>query len=383
MRVIPMSQIRARQGSRRGAVLVMVALLLTVLLGIGAFAVDLSQVMAHRSELQRAADAAALAGAVRLTTTSFDAADNDAVTYSVLNPIMGGTDSIAVDYGSWNGSSFSERGADAHDTDAIKVTLFSTSPSIFAQVLGVGSTSVQAEATAWASPNVELTDCVKPFAIPFQALTGTIDQNRGLGVSGNPNRDTLTQRDLFEVRSNPTLLKFCLKEGEVCDTSDTLGRGGHPSSFLVVDLGGGSTAVQANIKTCVMTGNPAQRRLLGWDSVLTVLSGNYASEVANGTCPRGVCAQRQGSPPWCEQFGPFPCVMKVALYDDGDLLCVPNTGQCKIHLIASIVITGIRSGTSSVPRAILDGYFTATIDHGNVGNVSSRRTTLMRPILVQ
>ena len=403
------------RSSRRGAVVVMVALLLTGLLGFGAFAVDLSQVMAHRSELQRAADAAALAGVVRLMTTSPNFADDDAMRYSALNRIMGDTARITVDYGNWDGVSFSKHscspgcGVDgAYENAAIRVQLSSTSPSIFAKVLGVDSTVVQAEAIAWASPNVELTDCVKPFAIPYQALTGAID--RLTLQPGSLNR-SLTQRDLLELRRNPTLLKFCLKEGEVCAAGDTiLGAGQYPSSFLVVDLGGGQARLQENLAKCVPSAAtlPGSDSLLAPDSVVTVLSGNadYVDEVTDGLCPGGACAPTPtGSAPWCNRFGSLPCAMKVVLYDADSLsslsasLCVADvTGQCKVHRIASIVMTRVRSGPSRnplmlQPRIILDGYFAANIDHGNVGctavrppscqAVDIRRTTLMRPILVQ
>lgn len=54
--------------SQRGAVTLMTALLLPVLLGAAAFAIDLAWVRVVRNQLQNAADAAALAGAHHLTT---------------------------------------------------------------------------------------------------------------------------------------------------------------------------------------------------------------------------------------------------------------------------------------------------------------------------
>ncbi len=384
------SRIDLRRRSRRGAVLVMVALLLTALLGFGAFAVDLTQVMAHRSELQRSADAAALAGVVKLMSARPDSAYAEAVSYSALNTVMGDTARYTVEYGTWSGTSFKVHtcsptcGTDgAFQNDAIRVRLTSTSPSIFAQVLGVDSTAVKAEAIAWVSPNVELTDCAKPFAIPYQALTATIDKRTG--TLGNLNRP-LSQPDLVEIRSNAIFLKFCLKEGEVCAAADTIpGAGQYPSSFLVMDLGGGQGTIQTNIMTCVP-------RRLGPDSVLSVLSGNqdYFSAVDAGAAT------------WCNQFGSMPCAMKVVLYDasaPSASLCVPGvtgTEQCLIHRVASIVLTRVRTVASSnpllPPRVILDGYFAAAVDHGNVGCTvvqpncpagTIRRTTLMRPILVQ
>src|SRR5258707_15346686 len=63
------SQIRRRQsqrGDRRGAVTVLVALLTVPFLGMVAFAVDIAWIVQSRSDLQNAADSAALAGAEQL-----------------------------------------------------------------------------------------------------------------------------------------------------------------------------------------------------------------------------------------------------------------------------------------------------------------------------
>ena len=360
-------RIHAQRGARRGAVLVMVALMLTALLGFGAFAIDLSQVMAYRSELQRSADAAALAGAVKLATASPQLADDEARSYSALNPVMGASPTITVELGKWTGTSLtSAHGGDgSFEDEAIRVQLSSTSPSIFARFLGSDSATVQAEAIAWVSPRVELTDCVKPFAIPYQALTATIDP------FGNVNRP-LSQNDLNAIRRIPTTLTFCLKEGELCDTSDTPTPGAHLNSFLVMNLGGSQGSIGNNIESCVS-------RRLGPDSVLSVLSSNSDDYVSTVSDAKDV---------WCNQFGTVPCVMKVILYDASDplaSLCVAAvTGQCKTNRIASIVITQVRAGASAnpllPPRVILEGYFAPAIDHGTVG---TRPTTLMRPVLVR
>lgn len=58
--------IRERQSRRRGAVVILAAVLLVVILGMVAFAIDMGYVVNVKSELQRAADAAALAGAGKL-----------------------------------------------------------------------------------------------------------------------------------------------------------------------------------------------------------------------------------------------------------------------------------------------------------------------------
>ncbi|MGI9077794.1 MAG: pilus assembly protein TadG-related protein [Gemmatimonadaceae bacterium] len=377
-----MSRMHARRGSRRGAVLVMVAVLLTVLLGFGAFAIDLSQVMAHRSELQRAADAAALAAVVQLTTSAPDSADEVARAYSAANPVMGNAPTVvSAEYGRWNGitfdsfpCSFQPTGCvtgDAYGAGAFRLRVSSVSPAIFGQLLGVVSSTVKAEAVAWTSPNVEVTDCLKPVVMPYQALTATINPFLRPGANVNLNRN-LTLEDHYVLRSNPAALKYCAKEGELCDTPAP---GEHASRFLVVDVGGGQASVAANIMNCVP-------RRFGPDSVLQVLSsGNWNS----------FGAMQTGRTQWCTQYGSLPCKMKVALWDTVAATSpqcasqVTGTESCVIYRIASLVVTGEYSSPSSdstvvQPRVVLQGYFGVAIDHGNVG---TRPTTLTRPVLVQ
>ncbi len=62
---------------RKGAVIVMVAVLLVVLLGCVALAVDIGYLYVARTELQRTADAAAMAGALALGRSSSDGASGD------------------------------------------------------------------------------------------------------------------------------------------------------------------------------------------------------------------------------------------------------------------------------------------------------------------
>ncbi|MBC7788662.1 MAG: pilus assembly protein [Anaerolineae bacterium] len=376
----------ARRGSRRGAVLVMVALLLTVLLGFGAFAIDLSQVMAHRSELQRSADAAVVAAVRQLTTTQPDSADEVAIAYSAANLVNGSVATVdSVQYGRWNDASSTftpfpcstQPGGcglgDAFSADAFRIRLRSVTPSIFAQVLGVVSSTVQAEATGWTSNNVEIADCVKPFAIPYQVLTATL--NRVIGTTLSLQRN-LNTADIRAIRSDALQAQpFCLKEGETCNLPPSPGQ--PVGSFLIVDLnaGDGPGAVSGNIGPGCVSGP------LGPDSVMSVQSGNFDlfTEV------------QQGRSQWCNQYGTFPCKMKVVLYDAAGgsaAQCVPEvtgTEQCVVHRVASIVITGPpRSEASSnpalPPRVVLDGYFTVLVDEGMIG--STKPSTLTRPILV-
>src|SRR5262245_45565053 len=78
--------------SESGYVLVTVAALLFVMVGFKALAVDMGTVLSSRTQLQRAADAAALAGAIEFNTNpnATSAMATTAATYvATSNKVMG------------------------------------------------------------------------------------------------------------------------------------------------------------------------------------------------------------------------------------------------------------------------------------------------------
>ena len=80
------TQKKLRQKDRRGAVLVLAAVMMVVILGLVALSVDLGVIALAKSELQRSTDAAALAGAGVLVEGS-DAANKQAFEMLVHNPV--------------------------------------------------------------------------------------------------------------------------------------------------------------------------------------------------------------------------------------------------------------------------------------------------------
>src|SRR5688572_8509501 len=72
--------------SERGAVAVMVAIMLPVLIGFAAMTIDIGQALVARNELQDVADAGALAGARRLGTIYQGLTPAQQVSYTMSNP---------------------------------------------------------------------------------------------------------------------------------------------------------------------------------------------------------------------------------------------------------------------------------------------------------
>lgn len=147
--------------SDKGQVLVLVALAIFVLLGFAALGIDVGYMYSVRHELQRCADAGALAGAsafvegdwndssVRSTAEirARDYASRDVVVQTRLNSAS----DVAVYFPS---------------LDRIEVITSRNADLFFARIFGMGTKVITARAVAWAA-STDCSGCVKPWAIPL------------------------------------------------------------------------------------------------------------------------------------------------------------------------------------------------------------------------
>ncbi|MGN0267462.1 MAG: pilus assembly protein TadG-related protein [Lachnospiraceae bacterium] len=154
--------------TEKGSVTVFVAVTMTVLLGFAALAVDYGSLTNERSLLQNAADAAALAGVVKVKTKPVEA-EADAKAYVLKNTTGVSEGDIQV----------------TPTSDTLQVTITKECPAFFSQVLtGRTTNQVAASATAkhegeiqapgyaiWAEHDIELKN--KSF------IDGSIHSNSG------------------------------------------------------------------------------------------------------------------------------------------------------------------------------------------------------------
>ncbi|MFQ5414436.1 MAG: VWA domain-containing protein [Phycisphaerae bacterium] len=161
-----LSERRARPTRRRGAVAVLTAVTLVVLLGFAALTVDVGMLYNSRADLQQAADAAALAAAARLSDYSsgdpLPAARQAAVEYVERNPVM--NHGITIDpltdvtfgravYNATTGSYDFEPTNELPDAVQVRVRMTEDSPNggvplLFAKIFGKQTTDMAAGATA-------------------------------------------------------------------------------------------------------------------------------------------------------------------------------------------------------------------------------------------
>jgi type II secretory pathway pseudopilin PulG len=231
-----------RLKARRGAVVVMLGIMMVALVSVAAVAIDFSRLWALRNELQTAADAAAHAGAIQLLPPNNAGNTISAATsFANANKVMTQTASVdSVILGDWDDEvrSFTPFPT-APTTDAVSVTVSRQSTGLIMGLLGVSAPRMKARAIAWAdAPVTSSAGCIKPVAIPYTQMMWRINQHRG--IPNTPDDSGLYRpfdnvEDLNALNSMTVAQRtFSLKIGSG-QVNDTLGQ--MSGSYQAVKLG--------------------------------------------------------------------------------------------------------------------------------------------------
>jgi Flp pilus assembly protein TadG len=146
-------------GSQDGSAAVLIVLCMTVLIGFMGLVIDSGLMFFNRTQLQKAVDAAALAGAYDLPMNPGSAA-SDAATYLQSNGVTAGVDQTSITY---NGNPTS--GSGPYSASQLwKVTAQRQVPAGFGGLVGFTQGTVTATATAVNSPLSSVNNLV-PYAI--------------------------------------------------------------------------------------------------------------------------------------------------------------------------------------------------------------------------
>jgi uncharacterized membrane protein len=251
--------VRNGKENEGGYVLVTVAAMLVILVSFTALAIDTGILFGNRTQSQRAADAAALAGAFTFVADSESSqpatAEAHARATAVKNTVMGvSIDPSQVDVCVGAGSP----GACTTDPSLkrVKVTITRQEPTFFAKIWGAGwmNVTTRVEAIAEASAAPTSAKCLKPFFIPNTALppdplitdTCTRCGSGNVLVDGTTNPPSKTAFAQGLIDNNTT---FILKPQ---DPHDALS----PSQFYMIDIPSndgidGKPGYKDNIVTCL------------------------------------------------------------------------------------------------------------------------------------
>ncbi len=196
---------------RRGATLVLVAILMTVLFGITALAVDFSRMYSFKAELKRLTDAAALSGALdvmnqapTINETFIRAGietlrSNNKIEVDSLAEILN-ADISAVFWDFSKDSAYARNFGDP-DVNGVRVAArYRTSWSL-ARFFGANDRTMNDTSVA-AFGYINSSACVKPWAIPYSAMLDL------LGRDPTDLAHDLTSADLQKLASQDSLIGF-------------------------------------------------------------------------------------------------------------------------------------------------------------------------------
>jgi Flp pilus assembly protein TadG len=356
------SRRRRSAKNRRGATLILVALVSGMLLTFLAVVVDMSRMYNQKNELQTAADAAALAGVISLVRGDTLQVPDSAVAFGGRNQVLQSNITVApadVICGIWDAPTQTYTGDSPHcgkNENAVTVTTRDSARYIFAGLLG-SSKQVTAIARAYAA-YVGATNCVKPWAFPYSLLTKLLQP-------GNPDtlRD-LTDLDIANSRTfTPAQLTFQLKSDAPPTGSGNFGSLDVPNPDPNAPNNGGSL-YRYNIANC----NPTS--LGPGDSALT-LTGNMVGPTVQGA--NLFCQPLANNGDCYNTDGTVGIIMKAALWTQA----TANANGTYWVVIKQIVAFKLMSVTQ---QAVVTGYF-LPITGG--GGITLTKTTIQRPILVK
>lgn len=253
-----------------GAVLVLVALLLVVILGITALAIDIGHLLVVKNQLQNAADAGALAGCrvlYTMTTGSTLVVNPGADGVALAATAMNNSDNSAVEVpvverGHWSfttgtftpnsslnpgiapylagGGSFAAYDTDTNYINAVRVMSGrSAASSFFAGIFGYSSFALTAESVAWkgfarsAGPQQPFGICIEQVLDAggnFTCLKGTMTSSNGIETAAWSNltqpssEGGMTPSNASSIRDlvcNPTeIADHTVTAGELMSTNN-------------------------------------------------------------------------------------------------------------------------------------------------------------------
>jgi Flp pilus assembly protein TadG len=158
-----------RLRNRDGVALVLTVFFLTVLMGAATLSIDLSSMYLFRTQLQRTADASALAGAIGLGKGEGTNAQTSITNQNHLNKVGDSTNTlVTMTAGTWDGTFHAGNWTDA-TANAVRVTVQYPGKYSFGRFFGKTTQMLHASAVAvhGSSPT---SNCVRPWAVPYRDL---------------------------------------------------------------------------------------------------------------------------------------------------------------------------------------------------------------------
>jgi Flp pilus assembly protein TadG len=264
--------------SEGGAVLVTVAVSLTVMFGVAALAIDLGRLYVLRTQLQNAADAAALAGAFSLIDINQGqpaAATNAAIT-------------LANGYNTLTGPVVITAANVSVDTIRRTVTVSVPQPNpssvllTFAKAAGVPSFTIAAYATAQAGAGAAERS-LKPVFVPNSTIRAASDASTTMACSGTEPHTIFYPQGHPHYGELTTYAKSYLPSyvnTEVVIRPTTPKQEAAPGQFYSIDFGGGGSTYEQIIAASLAQAGITDE--VGCGNTLSLKTGNMVGPTISG-----------------------------------------------------------------------------------------------------
>ena len=386
--------------NRRGAFVVIAAILFLGMVGVSAIAIDFSRLWTLRNELQTSADASAMGGALQLIGARNRAqADSAARVFAANNRAMGRAVVVdSVQLGRWNDSTrvFS---LGATPNDAVRVVVADTMSGLLMSAFGIAKPRLKARAVGWAGAPVATSGCVKPWAIPYEFLMYAINLQRGISPANSNANLTRAFDQILDVQAlnvmTPAQRTFNLTWGG--SSAGTIGSpiGGYgpasipgPGNYQAVDLPiywkapsgpyypygsypPGTSNYVANVAGC---------NTMGVGDSLSTKPGAPSQPTLNALSP-AVCYTISNSTADCLDASGNIGVTLVGAFFSCKVNCQGNS-FVRVDLMGSFTLTKVYPNNSfpGHSKGEIQGIFNPIQANGPVG---VGPTTLTKVILVQ
>jgi hypothetical protein len=363
-----------RRVKRRGFTLIVMMLMMTVFIGSAAFATDFAKMYLIRGQLQAAADAGALSGIYLAAQGWKDSTVDSARAYTFRHKILRSaydSSTAAVAPGNWKDTfactpagsclGFVGNGNNWNDPalDAVRVIVNYTGTYGFGRFFGF-NTRVLYDTAVAIRGNATSSTCIRPFAIPYQALLNVLYPTPPLK---DPFTYNLTTADINTLRAMGVGASFPLKVGTAGDLTPNgefyaaqMPPGQYADGSAGNPWSGGSDYRTAIGSTCTQL--QALLTATGSSRGASISIGDYLEpESGNKVGPT-----RQGINDLCGSDTCSPPIKIAAALWDGIFDVTHCSGCYRIKYIGAFAVTGWDQPSKSVT-----GYFTSMAVQGGSG----------------
>lgn len=315
----------------KGQIAVVMMLVMPVLLGAMGLGADMAVLYYNWVTLQKAADAAALAGASQLTgdptTTTNSTVVSTGTQYAKVDGITHASDTILV--------------SPASDDKSVSVYLSRQVPYYFLQLIGLKSGKVTAKATAGVLPTNGVCQAA-PFGLPCR-------QNcNGLGCYGQnalPGQGDATCNGAF------TFNTFNLSAGTQIQLKSDWSIIGVPGNWDPLAIGGnGASTYRSNIAH-------GEAQVLHAGDTLSTETGNIVGPTAQGFTARGLTLPNSTvatvpESPYTTLSASDPHVMVVPLVD---FTAAGKNGKTKVPVLdfVTLYVTGLVGNNNTIVATVI------------------------------